>query len=617
MSWRDWLGGPKPQIADTKSVEPSSAGANRHLKNYLEHYLNVDGAPGFAVLVTGLWGSGKTFQIRRVLDLLISREGYVFVSLNGVAQRRELDDAVFAAVYPWTQNKGVQVGTALGKALLKHAKIDLPELNSGQLTLRSTSGTYVFDDFERCRLPRAETLGYINEFVERDGRKVIIIADESKLLTDQEYLDGKEKVVGKTLEVEADFDAAFDHFLKLIDNNDAGAIFKDRKIEIERIYIQSGLKNLRILQQTMGDFERLIAVLEIQHLQNKLAVTHLLNMFFALSFELRSGRIKEADLRDRVNKIVAGMMGEKKPTPMSTANDRYAGIELSENILPDEVLIDVLIRGRIEQSQIREAVNSSSWFVGADEPSWRAVWHSYERDDGETEAAVATMLNDFKDRKFEKSGEVLHLFGQMLWLAEIRASGLTSKETVMQCRTYVDDLRKTGRLEPILRRFPDNIDFGAYGGLVFAQNETKEFKALADYFSEQRRIAEVQSFPVEAERLTELAIANPTEFKREIAFGHESNATFAEVPVFAHIDAKELANKLIRLPPWHLREIMLGFSLRYEMGALTHRLAEERAWAEDFEAQLKVAARKLNRFGQDRVKRLVTWTIGQELGKLR
>ena len=58
-------------------------------------------------------------------------------------------------------------------------KIDLRELISE--FFHPEKYILVFDDLERCNMDINRVLGYINRFVEHDGAKVIIIADQEKI----------------------------------------------------------------------------------------------------------------------------------------------------------------------------------------------------------------------------------------------------------------------------------------------------------------------------------------------------------------------------------------------------------------------------------------------------
>lgn len=66
-----------------------------HLEEYPKHYTSLK-APGYAVLVTGAWGTGKTFQVRAC----IAEAERIYVSLYGVRSVEQIHAEVFAAAHP-------------------------------------------------------------------------------------------------------------------------------------------------------------------------------------------------------------------------------------------------------------------------------------------------------------------------------------------------------------------------------------------------------------------------------------------------------------------------------------------------------------------------------------
>lgn len=60
---------------------------------------------------------------------------------------------------------------------------------------------FIFDDLERTNLNYKLFLGYIDSILEELNYKIIILADESKI-TDKEYIEFKEKIIGKTFELQ-------------------------------------------------------------------------------------------------------------------------------------------------------------------------------------------------------------------------------------------------------------------------------------------------------------------------------------------------------------------------------------------------------------------------------
>lgn len=594
---------------------------NGHVREYLNYYVNRESAPKYAVMLSGRWGVGKTFQVERIVSDLLSptTKKYVRVSLYGLKSPQEIDDAMVAALYPWTNNDGMRIASAVGKALLKHAKIELPAIKSGDLVNRMSADVFIFDDLERCRMPVTDALGYINQLVERDGCKVIILANETEI-NDPAYVIGKEKIVGKTLDVELDFDSAFENFLSSILDVETKGFLARQISEICAIHEQSTFKNLRILQQTMWDFERIFMVIGEAYRANEAAMSHLLRLFFILSFEFKAGQLRIEDIEKRTQRSFAdAMRKEGNPSVFERSSGKYPGFYIYDSMLSDDLTTDLLVRGVVDPQAIAEALAASSWFADKNEPSWRTLWRSTECRDADVEAAATVMLNEFSARKYDLTGELLHLFGQMLFLADLGFSGRDREQTVADCKLYVDDLRGQGRLEPPRDAYLDDIRFGSYGGLGFSQKETPEFRELWSYVARQRAEAEVASFPTDATALIDLMKSDASEFVRRVTHSSAGSGAFANRPVLAAADPAEFASALIALEPLAFREILLGLGSRYDMAKLAagRELYAERSWVERLNAELMNKARTMtSAFARDRISKNVEWTLGKELAEL-
>src|SRR5262249_51670954 len=139
---------------------------------------------------------------------------YIYVSLYGLTSVDELDAALFQAAYPALKWKGTKIAGRLGKAALKFFRAD-PEFSFADLP-KPNADVYVFDDLERCEMPINKSLGYINEFVEHDGHKVVIVANDQEIKDKEEYARRREKLIGKTFEVQSVLDEALPFFSKAI-----------------------------------------------------------------------------------------------------------------------------------------------------------------------------------------------------------------------------------------------------------------------------------------------------------------------------------------------------------------------------------------------------------------
>ena len=455
-------------------VTPDANDANGHVRDYLAHYLAFPHAPHFAVLPDGPWGVGKTHLLRAFLAREAKGRKVAYVSLYGMTSSDEIEEALFAALYPAASGKAAKVATGVVKALLRHVKYEV-DLEKGDLLDRFAADIYVFDDLERSGMKINEAMGYINQFVEHDGCKVIVVANTHEISENErdDFSRRREKIVGKTLEVRSAFNEAYAWFRSKIDHPGAARLLGDEAVEMASLYNQSGLRNLRILQQTMWDIERVVAVLNERHLTNRAGMTALLRLFTALSFEVKAGRLTAPDLRDRIRGITVGVLDDKKsPTPLRTADDRYPGIHLYDDLLNDEVLHDLLIAGVVDGPAVLASVDCSGHFAAGEEPAWRTVWHAYDRPEDEVLAAIATMDRQFADHAFTVGGEIMHVVGLQLHLADIGVTRLSRGETVERAKRYIDDLRHLGTIELAPEPGRDGMRYGGYGGLGMTQADS-------------------------------------------------------------------------------------------------------------------------------------------------
>ncbi len=178
---------------------------NSHIEDYLDYYCGLSHSPGFALLLKGEWGCGKTWFINKYLKKLKQKkQKSLYVSLYGMTSFSEIEDAFFQQLHPVLSSKGMAVTGKILKGVLKGTlKIDLdgdkkddgsvtlgiPDINLPDYLKNTDKSILVFDDLERCQIGIGNLLGYINSFVEHQGLKVILVANEEKLLKNDKYKD--------------------------------------------------------------------------------------------------------------------------------------------------------------------------------------------------------------------------------------------------------------------------------------------------------------------------------------------------------------------------------------------------------------------------------------------
>lgn len=175
-----------------------------------------DSSYNYAILIDGEWGSGKTFFVTKTLSPEIEEQEakndkkrkIKYVSLYGCKTINDVQENI-----AWTfvenareeiknkANLSEKANTISNNILLSSKKIgnailrkfisetSLYEIASDWLNLGAF--IFIFDDLERCDCSLNEVFGFLNELVEHENTKVILIANEKEISgkLNQEYLE--------------------------------------------------------------------------------------------------------------------------------------------------------------------------------------------------------------------------------------------------------------------------------------------------------------------------------------------------------------------------------------------------------------------------------------------
>lgn len=161
----------------------------------------------YAVMIDGEWGCGKTYFIKERLCSELEehekskeqKEGYkrkrvIYLSLYGVKSIEEVSKQILMESYlskagnaKGILKKGAEVTGTMLPVLFDVIKMKGLELDADNVSkavggfLSVKDSILIFDDLERCDCPINEILGYINTFVEHEGMKVIIVANQKEI----------------------------------------------------------------------------------------------------------------------------------------------------------------------------------------------------------------------------------------------------------------------------------------------------------------------------------------------------------------------------------------------------------------------------------------------------
>lgn len=559
-----------------------------HLQEYLSYYTTLT-APGYAVLVTGDWGTGKTYQVKSCLP----EEDRLYVSLFGVQTVEQLHSEVFAAAAPTMAKAEKMVGK--GSDIVAGMKGPwalagaIPSVFNAVFKREiEPTKTLVFDDLERSDLELKDVLGAINSYVEHLGFRVVVVAHDEKLA--EEFLQMKEKTFGQSIRIEPQIEDALSHFLEEIGNPSAKKFASNHRAQIQDTFLRSEAQSLRVLRHVIEDLTRLHDALRTEHLENTGAMEELVNTFVAFQIEVRAGNLKEKDLRNRHGVRVGYMMriqgnaqNPPETPPLVTADEKYPEIDLETGMLNDAVLASMLIDGRFPKEEIRASIDNSPHFiVPGDVPAWKVVSHFDELDDETVEEARKRMDHQFENREVTESGEMLHIFCLRMMMAEFGISEQKVEDVVSESKIYIDDLLKVGALPPRgtdWRWFDGFQD--AYDGFVYwgRERHAAAFKEIWDHLIACRETAFQRTIPAILDDLLRQVAEDPKAFFEAVSPTNNGPNPYAMIPLLQEVPPKKFVETWLSADRNGWRKVTYALENRYSSNLLERDLSPEKDWA--------------------------------------
>ena len=124
----------------------------------------------------------------------------------------------------------------------------------------------VFDDIERCKIDIYELFGYINELVEHNEVKTILVANEEKITREEnKYNEIKEKLVGITIVYKPEFNLSYeniiDTYLKETSLKEYLKNEKQKTLILKEFY-EKEQYNLRTLIYLITMYKKIFSLLE-------------------------------------------------------------------------------------------------------------------------------------------------------------------------------------------------------------------------------------------------------------------------------------------------------------------------------------------------------------------
>lgn len=186
------------------------------IKNYMNNPLK------YAILLDGFWGAGKTYFIQHNLTEIDT----IYVSLNGISTIANLSfqlayqilgNSLAEPKHKCKLHKGNKIVGTVGNLLATHIETKLSISFSDIVKLLENidfkNKLIILDDLERCNIDLQELLGFINNLVEHNNIKILLVANESELNSNDIYLKIKEKLIYQTLKFIPDLESIYENLI--------------------------------------------------------------------------------------------------------------------------------------------------------------------------------------------------------------------------------------------------------------------------------------------------------------------------------------------------------------------------------------------------------------------
>ncbi|WP_204103325.1 MULTISPECIES: P-loop NTPase fold protein [Spirulina sp. CCY15215] len=575
---------------------------NWHITDYLDYYRKLPQAPEFAVLLKGQWGSGKTWFInnyRKTFDP--NQQKCLYVSLYGMTSFSEIEYEFFRQLNPVLASPGVKLAGRIIKGLVKGtlkidfdgdgkndgtASIGIPDINLPDYLKNIDGSILIFDDLERCNIEISSLLGYINNFVEHQDFKVILVANEDELVKKSDPLKNsyqiiKEKLIGKIFDISPDFSGALEEFIGELSDSDLKDFLKNTDL-IKDLYEQAKYNNLRTLKQIVLDFNRIFDVLPDKAKKKSDLLQELLKFVTFFSIEIRRGRILAKDIKELGFEQISRKCKKNEDTKDKSKEQQiletYPMIDLSKSFPSRKWWQDFFDLGIVESQELQQSIENN-FFEDENAPNWVKLYHFKRLSDNEFDNLLKSVESEFETRKYSDLGVVKHITGMFFNFSKLEFYDKAKESIEKDAKDYINYLKENKKIPAKLSRKSEDND--NYEGLMFQGMDIQEFQEFQDFLL---YIDEIQK-QLNDNYMKEIVISsmenNFRQFIKIVKASSERDSEYYNFPIHKYIKSREFVEKIVSIDFQSHQDISFALRRRYEsydFGKKSSEITEEIEW---------------------------------------
>lgn len=550
-------------------------------------------------MIRGKWGCGKSWLIKDYMDKHKEYE-YLYVSLYGMTSYKEIEDSFFEQLHPVLSSKGMKIAGKIIKGLIKTTiKVDfdkdgkedvsvasgVPDINLPDYLKNIDNKILVFDDLERCSIPISNILGYINQFVETNALKVIIVANEEEIIKASKkekeideaktYQTIKEKLIGKSFDVTTDFNSAIDDFISETNNSEVSKLLIDNRKLIETLFETAGYNNLRHLRQTILDLDRFYSFLPEKAKTHTELITDLISLFFAISFEIRKGNIHEEDIPMLFQIDYFGSKEESEKSKTQKIREKYSIFGYYYFPLSPDLWKAFFKYGFVKDEDVKLSIENGYYFKDEKTPDWIKLWYYFDLNDTDFEKAFQNVFTNFESLSIDDKYEVVQITGLFISFCNINLIDKKKEDIIEIGKKNFDKLKAEKKLKLLkYEEFPSDASHGlGYMGL-----KDSDFLEFLRYATTLVNSSQEEDYPMLASGLLKKLKDSPEEFEEAITLSNSRNNLYYNVPILKHIPVDKFVEVFLQLPNKQKRQLAWTLEKRYQYSDFHANLKDELDW---------------------------------------
>ena len=596
---------------------------NAHIESYLNYYCSLERSPGFAIMLTGKSGVGKTSFMNQFRKKLAENgKKTLLISLFGLKSFEEVESAFFEQLHPDFSKAGLGLSAKILKDSIKSTiNLEIKKNQfSGEKNRESLVPEYlananeyilIIDDIDRCFISTPEVFGYFSYLLEHHEFKIILIANEDSLRDRQDnqhieelvYQRVKDKVVNRSFEIQPDFEATFQRASDFIYNKEVYKFLAKQKDLIRELFGNLAAANLRNLKHSLIDFERLYECLPEKSLSNHEFLTRLLTVFMIFSLEIRSNNVHTIDLNGIRHKHHLQLFGklvfDAQKSPQTYLLEKYRKFNPQDMIFSEKWWVSFFESGQTNKDEIERELIFCRFFFDEHTPGLYQLTEFWKLSDKDFQFLLRKIQIEYSGRKYNETGAIKLLLSFLLWCSENKLLERTRAEILAEAKKYTEICFKNNSLifTPTLGESEQALL--SWKGIPFPAFDIPELKEFQNFIDELTSKNSQDLLASQASSFIELLKTHPEKFALMLD-SSISGSEYHRLSVFNHIEPEEFFKNFLALSPAFKVMVAESLRARYFRARTNRDLLNESSWLlrliQVFKTHLKLLSGSLSFF---------------------